>query len=338
MGLVELLVWAALAMLVITVVGTIYVNSKQVTRVNDTLSRLQENGRFAVHLLDRDFRMAGFRGCNTLGSVIAVGAVNVLNSAAYPYQFAVSVVAYHGSSGAWSPSLDSSISTLSPAPLANTDVITIRTIDGLGAQLTAKMADSSAPITVSPGSSFATGDVMMVADCSNYAIFNATNFNPATGVISHDAGAGVPGNSIQDLGHVFSPDSAAAVYRLVTRTYYVAPSVRRPGTNSLWVNSTPAYDGQAQPEEMVEGVDNVSLLFGEDLDADGAANRYVAANTVGAWANVVSVKPQLLLATVRDNMATSPQPYTFNGTTTTPTDKRIRAVLSSVITLRNRVP
>ena len=338
MGLVELMVWAALALLVTMVVGTVYVNSKQITRVNDSVSRLQENGRFAIYLLDRDFRMAGFRGCNTLGAVVPVGAVNVLNSTAYPYQFAVSVAGYHGSGGSWSPGLDASISGLSPSPLADTDVITIRTIDGGGASLAAKMADSSADVTVAPGSNFAAGDVLMVADCSNYAIFNATAFGAGSGVISHEVGIGVPGNTTKDLGQAFSPDSAATVYRLVTRTYYVAPSVRRPGTNSLWVNSVPAYDGQAQPEEMVEGVDNVALLFGEDLDADGAANRYVAANVVGDWSKVVSVKPQLLLATVRDNMATKPQPYTFNGASTTPTDKRVRTALSSVITVRNRVP
>jgi type IV pilus assembly protein PilW len=338
MGLVELMIWAALALLITTVIGTVYVNSKQITRVNDSTSRLQENGRFAVYLLDRDFRMAGFRGCNTLGAVVPVGAVNVLNSTAYPYQFAVSVVGYFGSGGTWSPGLDASISGLSPSPLANSDVITIRTIDGGGAALTATMANSSADITVTPGSNFAAGDVLMVANCSNYAIFNATGYSAGTGAISHEVGIGVPGNSTKDLGQAFSIDSAAAVYRLVTRTYYVAPSVRRPGTNSLWINSVPAYDGQVQPEEMVEGVDKLALLFGEDLDGDGAANRYVAANAVGTWSNVVSVKPQLLLATVRDNIATKPQPYTFNGTSTTPTDKRVRTALSSVITVRNRVP
>ena len=338
MGLVELMVWAALALLITTVIGTVYLNSKQVTRINDSFSRLQENGRFAVYLLDRDFRMAGFRGCNTLGGVVPVGAVNVLASAAYPYQYAVSVVGYHGSGGTWSPSLDSSISSLSPPPRVNTDVITIRTIDGSGASLTARMANSSADVTVAPGSNFAAGDVLLIADCANFAIFNATGYDAGTGVIAHEVGIGAPGNSTKDLGQAFLPDAPAAVYRLVTRTYYVGASVRRPGTNSLWINSVPAYDGQAQPEEMVEGVDNLAMLFGEDLDGDGAANRYVAANAVGTWGNVVSVKPQLLVATVRDNMATSPQPYTFNGTTTTPTDKRMRTALSSVITLRNRVP
>jgi type IV pilus assembly protein PilW len=128
------------------------------------------------------------------------------------------------------------------------------------------------------------------------------------------------------------------VYRLVTRTYYVAPSARKPGTFALWANTVPGYDGLPQPEEMVEGVEGLALSFGEDLDGDKAANRYVSADAVGTWSNVVSVKAQIVLATVRDNMAKEPQVYIFNGVTTTPTDKRLRSVLSSVITVRNRVP
>ncbi len=89
---------------------------------------------------------------------------------------------------------------------------------------------------------------------------------------------------------------------------------------------------------MVEGVEGLVLSFGEDLDGDKAANRYVTANAVGTWSHVVSVKAQLLLATVRDNMTTAPQVYTFDGVTTTPTDRRLRSVMSSVITVRNRVP
>jgi type IV pilus assembly protein PilW len=333
MSLVELLVWVAVSMIITSVIGTIYVNTKNVTRVNDTISRLQESGRFAIHLLDRDLRMANFRGCNTFN----VTPVSVLNSTAYPYQFSIGIVGYSGAGGTWSPSLDSSIASLSPPPKPDTDVVTIRHIDGPGVPLIARMANASGDITVAPGSPLGTGDVLLVADCSASAIFNATAFNAGSGAISHATGTmAVPGNTTADLGHVFDTD--ASVYRLVTRTYYVAPSVKRPGTNTLWTNNVPAYDAQAQPEEMVEGVDNFALLFGEDLDGDHAANRYVQASAVGTWANVVSVKTQVLLATVRDNMATAPQPYTFNGVTTTPADKKIRSALSSVITVRNRVP
>ena len=37
-------------LLILGIIGSVYDNSKQVTRVNDTISRLQENGRFAIQL------------------------------------------------------------------------------------------------------------------------------------------------------------------------------------------------------------------------------------------------------------------------------------------------
>jgi type IV pilus assembly protein PilW len=335
MGLVELLVWTAISMLIISVIGVVYGNTKQLSRVNDTVSRLQENGRFVVYMLDHDIRMAGFRGCN--GNDATVGYNSVLSSAAYPYQFNVAIAGYRGASGAWSPALPTDISALTPAPLSGTDVVTVRFIDGTGIPLTAAMATSSDDIQVAPASALATGDVLLIADCTAFTIFNASNFNLGNGTLKHDTGGStLPGNTIKDLGNAFRTD--ASVYRLVTRTYFVAPSVRKPGTNALWSNSVPGYDGLPQPEEMVEGVEGLSLYYGEDLDGDKAANRYVTANAVGTWGNVVSVKAQLLLATVKDNITTSPQAYTFNSVTTTPTDKRLRTVLSSVITVRNRVP
>ncbi|MDQ2964083.1 MAG: PilW family protein [Pseudomonadota bacterium] len=333
MGLVELLVWTAVSMLIIMVIGTIYVSSKQVTRVDDHFSRMQENGRFAIHLIDRDLRMAGFRGCNSS----SVAPRNVLNSTAYSYQFDIGITGYHGTSGSWSPALDSSISALSPPPATGADVVTIRHIDGAGIPLIAAMTNTSADLRVGPGSPLAAGDVLIVADCAAAAIFNATSVDSINGIVGHEAGtAAVPGNSTKDLGHVFGSD--ASLYRLVTRTYFMASSARKPGTNSLWANSVPAYDGQPQPEEMIEGVEGLALLFGEDLDGKHAANRYVSADAVGTWSNVVSVNAQVLLATVRDNVATSPQPYSFAGVSTTPTDRRMRSVLSSVVTVRNRVP
>jgi len=335
MGLVELLVWMAISLLIISVIGVVYANTKQLTRVNDNVSRLQENGRFVVYLLDRDIRMAGFRGCN--GNDASIPYLSVLNSVAYPYQFNIAIAGYHGTGGAWAPTLPTDISALTPAPLVGTDVVTVRFIDGTGVPLTAAMSNSSDDIQVAAGSTLATGDVLLIADCSTYAIFNASHFNLGNGKLKHDTDGGTsPGNTTEDLGNPFRTD--ASVYRLVTRTYYVAPSARKPGTNALWSNSVPVYNGQAQPEEMVEGVDGLALSFGEDLDGDRAANRYVTANAVGTWNNVVSVKAQLLMATIRDNTTTAPQVYTFNGVSTTPTDKRLRSVLSSVVTVRNRVP
>lgn len=332
-SLVELMVACTVGLIILGVIGSVYDNSKQITRVNDTISRLQENGRFAIQLLDRDLRMAGFRGCG--GPTIA--PVNVLNSTSYLYQYAVGLTGNKASGGGWLPSLDAALTSLSPSPGTGADVVTLRYIDGPGVPLSARMASPTDTLQVSAGSPLATGDIVLVADCAASAIFHATNFVAGTGVISHDAGVGAaPTNTTTNLGQIFGTDASA--YRLVTKTYFIAPSARKPNIKSLWINSVPNYDGQPQPVEMVEGVERFLMLYGEDTDGDQAANRYVAADAVGNWTNVVSAKALLLLATTNDNMATSPQPYTFNGVTTTPTDRRMRQSLTSLITLRNRTP
>jgi len=328
--LVELLVGTTLGLLVVGIICWLYVSSKQMARVNESVSRVEENGRFTIETLDTDLRMAGFRGC--AGASIA--PVNLLNSNAYSYQFANGLAGFHGNGAGFTPALDGAIGGLTPAPLPDSDVVTVRRIVGAGQQLTAAMTDGNAPLQLSPGSGFAAGDVLLAVDCTAAVVFQATSVNGA-GAVGHDA-SGSPGNASGDLGHVFRTD--ATLYRLVTRTYYVAASVRKPGVTSIFVNDVPNYDGIAQPLELVEGVERMVLLFGEDLDGDRAANRYVTANAVTDWSNVVSVKPQVLLASTRDNVALSPQPYTFDGANATPTDRRLRSSLVSVVTLRNRVP
>ena len=64
----------------------------------------------------------------------------------------------------------------------------------------------------------------------------------------------------------------------------------------------------------------------------------VTADAVGVWTNVVAIRVELLMQTVQNGLATSAQPYTFNGVTTTPSDLRIRTVMNSTISVRNRNP
>lgn len=100
-------------------------------------------------------------------------------------------------------------------------------------------------------------------------------------------------------------------------------------------------------QELVEGVENMQILYGVDTDpiTDTAEysipNYYVAANavvnTAVGWDDVAAIQISLLVKTVEDNIVADPLPYTYNGVTTTPTDKRIRRVYNSTITLRNRV-
>ncbi|NOU43674.1 MAG: hypothetical protein HOO87_08990 [Methyloglobulus sp.] len=105
--------------------------------------------------------------------------------------------------------------------------------------------------------------------------------------------------------------------------------------------------------QLVEGVENLQIVYGVDTNSDFVPDYYSPAFATVAdakWAQVVSVRVSLLLRTLDDNIASEPLPYTFNGVTGTDTydpitglvnnpatDRRIRRVFTTTIALRNRL-
>ena len=95
------------------------------------------------------------------------------------------------------------------------------------------------------------------------------------------------------------------------------------------------------PEELAEGVENMQILYGEDTNADGLADRYVTADNAN-FKNVVSVRLGLLVDTTTDVASRDDtQSYTIADTTLAAgtghaVDKRLRFPITTTIKLRNR--
>lgn len=102
------------------------------------------------------------------------------------------------------------------------------------------------------------------------------------------------------------------------------------------INTTPDPDtDQTQP--LVSGVEAIQVTYGEDTNGDGYADSFRAAAAVSNWLRVVGARVDLRLVTDQDNLIETPQPYTWNGTSVTPGDRRLRRIYSSVFSLRNRL-
>lgn len=336
--LVELMIGVTIGLFLVTVMGSIFLGSKGSLRQQNHVARLQENGRFVVDALATDLRMAGFRGCR--GNAAGAPITNTLNTpTALLYNFAEGVRASRRVSGAWSPTLDSAISSpaLTPPPDVNGDVLTIRRSVGPGIAVTAEMASATAAITVAAGSRLTQGDWLMVSDCSGSAVLQATNTAPGSaGSIEHATGGALsPGVSTASLGRPFLQD--ALVHRLATVTYYLAPSARSGKTHlrALWSYTVPSYDGSVQPQELVTGVERLAVRLGLDSNADGATDAYATPDGVTNWTQVVTTQVELLLASTDDQVTSAPQPYVFGGVTITPTDRRLRTVMNLTASVRN---
>lgn len=330
-ALIELMVAMTIGLFIIGGMVIAYTSSKQTYRVEEGLSRLQENGRFALETISRDIRMADYNGCfSSTGT-----PTNTLNSStSFTYNFTVGIEGNEATSGSvWAPTLDTTISGASPPPLGDTDVITLRIARGSGVVPdTPYMNTNSADIHIGNAGALQQFDVVVIADCSGSSIFQITNINTsgAGNNIVHNTGIGTPGNTTSDLGKTYKNDAEILV--LETVTYYIAPSALSTGNNSLWRKS-----GTKAPEELAEGVQDLQILYGEDTDIDLTANKYVKANSVTNMKNVMSVQISLLMSTTDNNLVTSPQQYTYNGATVTPgaTDRHLRKTFTTVVNLRN---
>ncbi len=115
-----------------------------------------------------------------------------------------------------------------------------------------------------------------------------------------------------------------------TVTFYLADDGN--GTPSLWrrVNA-------ADPEELVQGIEDMQILYGEDTNGDRAADTYGAADTV-QMDNVVAVRFAVLAATLEE-VAPEPVPYSFTVfSDANPGDRRLRREFVATVNLRNRTP
>jgi len=350
MTLVELMVGLAVGLFLVAVVSTMYLGSRSTFVAQESGARLQENGRFAMDTIAEDLRMSGFRGCMPVlptgisTSPLAIGAVDntLVTPDALLYDFGQPTWGSRNGGGGWSPALTAPASSL--GALTAGDILVVRRPWGVAWALVGEMADRSAALAITPTANFQRGDLLMVADCAGAAVVQATNVGPgAAGSIQHLAGAGgvTPGVATSTLARIYSND--ARVWRMQTRIYYLAGSARRTGENALWLYVSPAYDGEAQTSELVTGVERMAVTFGVDNDGlDGAgnlsANRFLNPSQVTNWSQVVSARVELVLAAENDSQATASQPYVFGGTTFTPTDKKLRTVVSTLVSLRNTVP
>ncbi len=351
MTLPELMVGLAVGLFVVTISISTFVSTRTLNVVNSSSTRMTENARLATETLHTDLRSAGFAGCRMLEQRLDAPPVVVLSGgldAGFITEGNSGVRGFSGTGSGHSPSLPDVVADLDPAtypaPLSNSDVVSLRVpADTVAMGVVASMtATSSAPqlAAAAPGNSIAKGDVVLISNCKASAMFQVTSANPAvTGVLAHDTGELAPGNATTNLQHVFRSD--ASVYRMQTRHYYVAPGKLRVGTNSLWRLTVPAPAGGAPvPEEVASGIDRLVVMYGVDTDAtpDLSVNRYLTGSAVTDWDRVLSARVQLVAMTAEDRMAVATQKYKLDAGLQTPADKRLRTVLTEVVTLRNGTP
>lgn len=330
-----------LGLVLMGAVVEIFITSKQSYNLQEAQSRLQENGRLAMNFLPYEVRKADFQGCRSRR------------------QYSSNVIANPTASGA--PDLDLSLWDINggitgsdnvPAGtmvagktvVAGTDLINLQFAGSCGGHLVGNMTADNANIQIDGNNTcnLQQNWPYMITDCIDSDIFRASSVNN-TGTIETTAHGNNVNNSNR-LSKAYQAD--AEIYTVESVTYFIAQNPV--GNNALYrTDNTRAKVGLPNSTmELVDGVEDMQILYGEDTDLDGTPNYYVDASNVVGMEKVVSVKISLLLRSMSDVVITSkPMTYTYNGVTyndgTTPAplvDRQLRKVFTSTVTLRNRLP
>jgi len=333
LSLVELMVALALSLVIGAAVMQMFLASKTTFRVQDAMSRLQENGRFAVGLLAAESRMAGYMGCGNIEEI----NINIIASPS-PLDAANPLGAILG--GVNNVTAGNSLDI---DPSVGTDVLIIRKASNLGLQLTGNMAVDNANIQVVDNRlGLRAEDTLFIADCMSADIFRATSVSASGGktTVAHANNL----NTSNRLSKAYGTDAEVMAFEEIT--FFVRDTARlsNDGTpiRALWMQRRFANraDTSANPAELVDGVEDFQVEYGIRTGSNPIANEYRTADNVTDWSRVVSIRFRLLLSSADDNVVAKAgeavQSINFNGAAVA-ADGRLRQTFGSVVAIRNRV-
>ena len=305
-SLVEMMVAMAISLLLLAATTTLFINSKRSYLQSNRFARVEENARYALFEVENDIRLAKFFG-EAQGSDITkdanLGTVAAdCTGDAAAYEFNRPLVAVNASAG-------SAFGCVTTA-VAGSDVIAVKSVRPM------PYVD-----TDDDGDIDANDDLGLAISANmNYVMANSTT------AVLFDGADAAP--TITEGGSV--PDGKAWEYQ--AKVYYVNANttslnrkvLRMSGGNMTMVD-----------EEVVEGVENMRLLFGVSNNT-GQVDQFVNAASVTDWDRVAAVRIFLLIQSEADPFFKDDKAYNLGyGSSLTFNDDHHRLLVSTTLSVRN---
>lgn len=331
-SLVELMIGLVIGLFILLGVVLVYLSGARTAATTEASSRVQESGRFGILFLTQDIREAGFKSA-------CQGEVNNLLDESNPayddtlFDLNDPLMGWNDTAGPLADDLPEYV---------RGDVLVLKsaaTVSGVTVSSTARIDVNKTPIPLDGPSGIEAGTIMFVGDSQGCDVFQNGNNSTAHSVErSPGAGGHAPGNKIPGANYwSHAYDDTMQIFLFESIVYYVGngvdgqPALRRASFNT----------GTIVDEELVNGIEDMQLLYGEDRDGDRTADRYVDADTVDVdnWDRVVSVQVNLLVASFATGVIDQPQqlPPPWD-TRPDPGDNRLRRVFTTTVGIRNRLP
>lgn len=320
MSLVELMVAMVIGLFLTAGVFTMFSMSSSNVTTTSQFNQLQENGRIALAIMERDLSQLGFMGDMT-GTDFVLGTNTIIDGAG--------ILASDDCIG----------SGLNNASLPNNKPAHFRRLwgytNGTGSESLTCLASSNVKYStdvlqikrfVGPSNAKGDGSVNPVGDSKHYFVSSTSSrsifFNGANPSLA------LSNSRVWEYQHhvYFIADDASGI-----------PVLRR---------KTLTNSGMNNDEQLVEGIDNIRVLYGFDNDGDDTPDSYMPAENVTnlMWDNevfqrLVALKVYVLVRSIKaDNTYTNETQYTLGDKViAAPKDGFRRKVMSTTVVLENPV-
>jgi type IV pilus assembly protein PilW len=254
LSMVELMVGMTISLILLAGVLQIFYSSKKVYTLQDNLGTIQEGARYAVRVISKDLRRAGYWGGNADIDTIEFGTVQKVD---------VTTSNYKNCNGTWGLKIkqrifgiDDEVGNYGCIPdsgdgkydsAIKSDVLTVRYVDAT--QL------SSADMTANSGKYYLRTSLFQ-------------------GKLFFGADEGAASNNVNGI--------VVNNHELIARAYYVGDSGKTcqdkpiPSLFRVYLDN-----GLPKAQEVVRGVEDFQVQYGLDTTGDGFANQYLDAGGIG---------------------------------------------------------
>ncbi|MFA0810496.1 PilW family protein [Microbulbifer epialgicus] len=314
LSLIELMIGILLGSILLLGVLQIFQSNSDTLRMQNGFSRVQESGRFAVDMLSKEVRQAGFWGCAEAG--------NIKNSLGAPTtNFLSEIGTVIGVAG--KNDVPTGAIVGEKEVVAKSDVLTLSGAEDACAG-EGRMLNGTNPgdVIVSTSCPIDTKDNVIVSNCIAGHAFTVTGTSAVADGKKINYGAGI--NFEEDYG------ADSKILTPYQKTFFIAKSVS--GSNSLFVH----VEGDDKAQELIPGIEDMQISYGEDKMNDGIIDYWRSASSVNSMASVTAIKIELIVTS--DSAAgVGAQTITrLDGTKKDYNDGLLRKLYVATVKVRNR--
>lgn len=310
--LIEMLCAMAISMIMIGMIVEVFLGYKSSFKVNQALSEVRENARFASHILTTEISQAGYIGCPKLSENLPI--VNLGSGSQLYYFNALGV--YDESD--WQSHLPSSFH-LKPKPESH--IIVVRKMSSQSGDLLEE-AEKTKLVRVSLEPRFNEGDDVAISDCKHIVISNVQKVYRSE--VNHYQQLTLSG----ELENKFSV--GAQIGELTTQVFAIQETSRK-NFHGEKIYALYEFDRNGKKMELVSGVFDMNVVCFEKRPSGSIIE--VKPNEVLNWAEVNMLKISLLFGS-QENVLAQPKIYYFNLKKYLPTDKRLYRAITFYIPIR----